>query len=183
MIDKPRVRHTFFRLLSFAALLALACTSTAQAGPIVWTINNGTFTGGGTISGSFTYDPTADTYGAFSISVTAAGTFTAFTYTDTAGATAGSGGTIDGHPILSFTASGNSRMIFMPFNPDLSSAGGTFPIYLSPGNSGELVFSPFDARSIASGDVSGTATPEPSTLALLSIGLLALKRYHTLRCQ
>jgi hypothetical protein len=144
-----------------------------------------TFADGGTLNGSFVFD--ADTVVATDWSLSVAGgntaTFAPFTYTPL-DSVYGTGGIVDGHTILEFTTLDSTRFLFFPFNPDLTDAGGSTNVYISPGNASELVIPSGLSRDISSGTAEGTVVlPEPGTLALLSIGFLVAGFFRALAFQ
>ena len=49
------------------AALSMVCVLSANAAPVVWTLDGVTRSDGGTVTGSFTYDAVADTYSAINI--------------------------------------------------------------------------------------------------------------------
>ena len=170
-------------LSSLSALLlaaVLLVPVSAQAVPIQWTISGATFDDGGALSGSFIYD--ADTLTASNWNLTVTGgdtsTFPSVTYTPS-NSDFGFGGTIAGHPIHEFIMPAQ-RFLALPFDPNLSNAGGPADIFVSPGNSMELSLSPFEVRNIVEGAANGVpleTVPTPGSLALLGTGMLGLVGY------
>jgi len=165
-----------WRTCLFGAFLALAGHSMAVAALVDWTMN-GTFADGGTLNGSFTFDANTHTATNWNLSVAGGNTatFPPFTY-DPLDTVFQSGGTVGGHFILQFRTPAFDRFVFFAFNPDLTNAGGTTNVFVSPGNSSELVIAGTvgTSRDFTSGSATGTAeTPEPATLALVSLGFLA----------
>jgi hypothetical protein len=102
---------------AFAALLGLASHSVASASLVDWTITSGAFSQGGTFTGTFTFD--ADVPGGtavtnWSLSVTAGGGFTAFTYNPGDSSVSNGGNCCGGHEVVQFTsnASGAAKRYF-----------------------------------------------------------------------
>lgn len=121
----------------FACVLGLAAHSAAWAVPLTWTIS-GTFDDGGTLNGSFVYDADTDMVSNWNLMVAGGDTaLPTFTYTPS---NSGSpdGGSIDGFEIFVFTTPGFSRFMGFPLNPNLTNAGGSANIVVSPGNSSEI---------------------------------------------
>jgi len=67
-IKPPKALHKACGLLAFALL---SIPLTANAAFVTWTINNVTFSGGGTASGSFAYDASTNTFSSIAVTTTA----------------------------------------------------------------------------------------------------------------
>jgi hypothetical protein len=167
-------------------LVALLWAQTAQAVPILWTLENVTFLDGGAASGSFIFDADSSLYSSISVSTTA-------------GATVLSAASYDaehtfyvGNPqflvMVDSPVAPGTRVLQLPFVEALSNAGGTVALgglfNFGEGSCGEppcqdvTVLLPF--RYIADGQVVGTPVPvspvpEPSTLLLVAVGLAAAR--------
>lgn len=189
--------------IAFVLLVLFGVPSIASADGITWTLNGVTFGDwtnfasgatigtvigtGGTASGSFVYDPnngSNGTYSNISVSTTPWATLlvpTGYTSLTPLANSNSTGLGLQTPPCsdpscLDLT---NISFLFLVFSNPLTNAGGTIPISLLPGDSGELLClntacDAFDTRSVASGEVSAVATPEPAAFLLLGIGLLAL---------
>ena len=145
----------------------------ANATSLVWTLENVTFVGGGSASGSFTYDATTNQFSNIDISTTATGAYTAevFTFENCCS------------DILFDTFASNAadltgdHFLQIQFANPLSSAGGTDPFagYNDyQGVCGNASCSTNASEvSFASGSATAqvSAVPEPATFVLLSVGL------------
>jgi hypothetical protein len=171
-----RSRVSFLSFLS--ALVIAGFGSTAQAGMIEWTLADTILDDGGTLTGTFDFDPSGG-FGAFNLTVSGGNTvdFTPLTFTG-ANAVAGSIGNVGSHPLLTFTLNDNSRVLGLAFSPNLSNSGTQTDIFTSPFNVSDKINSPiFLNRNIVSGTASGVAAspvPEPGSLALISLGTAGL---------
>jgi hypothetical protein len=147
-------------LALMSALLLVPKAANAQS-EVRWTVS-GTFADGGSFSGFFNLDAVNRTSSDWSISVTGGSTaaLPPFTYTP-ANSTIRTNATINGHRIYSFRATSPSlRFLSLPFDPDLTNAGGVSSIYVSPGNSTEFTFDPsFASRLITGGTATGVLDP------------------------
>ena len=166
-------------LSSLSALLLAAILlvpGPVQAVPVLWTLSGGTFEDGGTLSGFFIFDVDTSIASDWSLAVTGGNTanFPPVTYTPS-NSDFGLDGTIGGHQIYQLDIS-NDRFLFLPFDPDLSNAGGQTGIFVSPGNAGELRFaaSISFSRDITAGTANGVpvSVPMPGSVVLLGTGLL-----------
>jgi len=175
-----------FRLGICAGFFTLA----AFGGPVTWTFANGTFADGGTISGSFTYDPDIDLFSSLSIVTTAGSVGSGFTYK--LSSVSFDGGATTKVYVFNFENSTTEFSLGLNFASGLGDAGGTVSIL--PGNSGPS-FEREDTypngypnspdnldyfRYISGGTLTGlpAGTPEPGTWLLCpgALGLVALKR-------
>jgi hypothetical protein len=71
--------------LAYVFFASCLLSATASAGPVIWTLNGITFNGGGTASGSFTFDADTGSH-ACSSALTPCGTFSNINITTTTGA-------------------------------------------------------------------------------------------------
>jgi hypothetical protein len=84
---------------------------------------------------------------------------------------------VGSRPIFLFSTA-PARFLAMAFDPNLTDAGGTSSIFLSPGNSAEFTFDPSSGeREFTAGTATGVAlatVPEPATLAggILGVALM-----------
>src|SRR5262245_61748591 len=60
--------------LAIASMAALIGLPTLEAAPVTWTVVGGTFSDGGTMTGSLTYDAATFTCGSYSLSVSGGNT-------------------------------------------------------------------------------------------------------------
>ncbi|WP_428483552.1 hypothetical protein [Rhodopila sp.] len=167
---------------AFVGLCGLAPLSIAVAAPVQWTLSNGAFAQGGTFSGSFTYNADLSAGGTltnWSIAVTPSTGFGAFTYTPSDSTWSVGGTCCNGSEIFDFTSNASGaakRYFFLPFDSNLTDAGGTSQaIVNNPGNSSEVTNSFANDRDVSAGFATTvTRVPEPATLSLLSLPLLLL---------
>ena len=173
------------------ALLFTAFLSTASAGPVTWTILSGNFTDGGTFSGSFQYDETTQSVGAYSIQTIGGSTagFPDLLYSSTTktvdpyvngfgGLTSISFYDIAGTPAYG----GRYRSLILEFSGTLTNGGGLFNIDPAAIGSGSLECYNCDPyREVASGGsitsrAAGidAAVPEPASLTFAGTGLAFL---------
>ena len=171
--------------LVLAITLGLLSVS-AQAIPVIWTLNDVTFDDGGTADGSFVYEAGSNTFSMINIS--------------TMGPALGPQSYMDDHPIFGFDVQAvflsglaadltGMTLLAMSFDipgtgaPMLTDAGGIIPINMDPGSGSfeGMCINPtcvnptgFPQREITGGSVFGNpmALSEPGTLALLGTGLL-----------
>jgi hypothetical protein len=144
---------------------------------VLWTLQNAIFVGGGSASGSFTYDATTNQFSDINISTTATGAYTAqvFMFDDCCA------------NILFDTFSSNAadrtgvHFLQIQFADPLTNAGGTDPFFGTNDYQGVCASAACTSNSsfveFASGSVTGSATtptPEPGNLSLIPLGLLAI---------
>lgn len=159
-------------LLSLFALTLAPFSATAT--PLLWTLN-GTFTDGGTASGSFTYD--ADTNVFSNINILASGgssglPASAFQYISSSGSTF----------LVLFDSNApdltGAHWLMLGFNSPLTNNGGVVDV----GNGSELTCNNATCSNLtlptrgftASGNTVTAPTPEPTTLTLIPLGVFAL---------
>ena len=164
------VKSRFIKFLAIAAMATPAFFGAAHAEQITYTLDGVTFSDGTQASGSITLDPVARTSSSFSVS-TVAGTLSAFTFEDSSSGLYFGGGAGPNNFIL-FADSGR-RYFNFSFADALTTTGSTF--VLNTASSYECMnCSPFrrvTAGSLSSGSVD---IPEPTTIALLGLGLLGV---------
>lgn len=163
----------------------------AMGDPVQWNLSNVTFDDGGTASGFFIVDVDTTPYPDFSywnVSATAGSQLDAFDYTPHDSTVR-----VYSHNAIIFTSDATfpsvpngpdeNRILILGFSSGLSDAGGTItlnanqPFSGTYSGSGEcLSCDPY--RTVTGGSLIGGpvtfTTPEPSTVALLPVGLLAL---------
>jgi hypothetical protein len=164
------VKSRLIKALATAALVAPAFFGSAHATPITYNLDNVTFTDGTAASGFVTFDAVTHLSSSFSIS-TMAGVLSAFTFNKSdAGLYYGGGAgpnnftiiTTDGHRVFNFS-------FLTPF----TNAGGTQVINVAStyecNNCGTF-------RRVTGGTLTSeaAAVPEPTTVALLGLGLLGV---------
>ena len=167
-------------LITIVALAAPFLPSLTFADGITWTINDATFSGGDSITGSFNYDATTNLYSSPNVSTTAGGLFGATTYntvTDAIFATPTVVG-LGPNPFADFNG-GNltgATVLEIIFNNPLTNAGDTDSIYAIEFLCNDATCSSPATRTTTSGFVTGTpiSTPEPASLLFLASGLFAV---------
>jgi hypothetical protein len=170
-------RLTFRSLITASVLFVLFCVpSIASADGITWTLSGVTFSDGGTASGSFVFDALTNTYSSIDITTTAGSLFGGAAY---AGLDPGFPSTagqliVVTNPLLpDLTGTGVLELDFGP----LTNLGGTFPVVAEGEGTCDDAgcTSGTELRTTTAGSVTGTtATPEPSTLLLLVMGVAGL---------
>lgn len=113
-----------------AAFAAAGLPASALAVPLLWTLNGVTFSDGGTASGSFVYDATANTDSAVNITTTTGSSVTGSTYTFVCSSPCGGGTLISPTYLVALTVSGSGNLTALPllelhFITPLTNAGGT----------------------------------------------------------
>lgn len=173
------------RTALLAAVLMLALVPAASADTYVtWTLDNSLFDDGATASGSFVYDATTNTFSSIDIATSLGTSFTGAAYNsvdpgfgpfafDVAFVTSPSLSSYIGTPALELN-----------FASNLTDAGGIVSTDIN-----EFICS--DANCSTATDIRGTVeggfvsgvvnTPEPSSVALLLVGLVALCGVHRRR--
>jgi len=157
-----RLSFRSFATLLFASAVSLAAGSEAFADPVTWTITGGTFTDGGTLTGSFVFDADTVTFSQVNLTVSGGNTtaFPAFTYTDS-NSRAQDFGVAQGHVVYLFTVTGSptNRQLILAFVPNLTNAGGPVSLFVSAGNAAELNNRFADERDISGGTANGVPVP------------------------
>ena len=169
------------------AMFKLASSPAYGAGLITETLQNATFYDGGIATGSFIFDTRSNVITSFSISVSGGdvATFPPFTYSPLNSNDFGLGVGELGLPVTDFRLFlkvGNKRGFGILLEFSLPLLGGTVPFHIWPDGEAQHASgrecvdccfgcSPF--RNFSSGSLVGTI-PEPATVALVGLGLLAL---------
>jgi len=177
---EERMIRSAVRVAIFAVLM-LATVPAASADDVTWTLTGLTFVGGGTATGSFTYDATTDTVTSIDI-VTTGGPSGTVTYTaldpgygpyafDMAFVPAPSLSDYVGQPALELQFQDSTGGL-----ESLTNAGGVVIVDVNEFVCTNAVCSTADEvrGTLDGGTVVGVPTPEPSALSLLAIGLLGL---------
>lgn len=167
-----------FRPLALAAVAAALSAADARAGLITYNLTGGTFSDGGTFSGTFVLDVTTNSFGGtitdYSISVVGGdtGLYPEFTYTPT-NSTFSNAGRVTGIDLYQFKRDGVNIFLTLGFTPNPTDAGGTYDVFVSPGSTGELsLVGGFGFRGATGGQISGAAAvPEPATMGMAALGV------------
>ncbi len=167
-------------LMAAFAVAALLLPSLTFADGITWTLNDATFSGGGSISGSFIYDANTNLYSAANVSTTASSPFSASSYNTVSDAVFATS-TVVGlgpNPFLSFDG-GNltgATVLEIFFTNPLTNAGGTDSIYAVEFLCNDASCSFPAKRTTSSGFVTSSSipAPEPASLLLLASGLFSV---------
>jgi hypothetical protein len=157
--------HIGHMIAAAGLALGMAAAGTpAQAVAVTWDLSGVTFNDGGTASGSFVFDATADAYDSWNITTTGGSQVTTgFDYTNLNssilnGSTTG----------LFIGTAGLVNELDLGFSGVLTNAGGTFTL-----SGFEHQLSGFQSRSIDGGSITTeiAATPLPAALPLFAGGL------------
>jgi hypothetical protein len=154
-------------LLAAESIFALS----ANADPIVWSLQGIRFDDSATATGSFTYDALTNTFTNWNISVTAGPNFTAYTYRP--GVDSGFVGIHSDSQVdfVAFPPLTTGRYVRLTFLSSLTSVGGT--IGLKTDHTDWECDNCSVFRYITAGAVTTTAqVPEPSSLMLVAVVLL-----------
>jgi hypothetical protein len=158
------------KLLGTLAASLLAVAPVANAVPIRWDLVDVVFDDGATASGFFHYDAELNRYSDYAISVTPGPVFDALAYDESSSFI---GEVVVGETVT-FVDENRRRYITLVFSPPLDTAVGTVSLHPSSFEC-DCGFPPDQiARNIIAGSVTISAVAEPSTLALLGLGLLCL---------
>ena len=171
-------------LLIAAAVLLLP--SLASADGITWTLNDVTFIGGGSASGSFNYDAVSNLYSAVNVATTAGAPFAGSSYNTITDAIYFNSTAIGfgPNPFLNYNG-GNltgATVIELLFLNPLTNAGGTDSVYAVEFLCNDSTCDDPATRYSTSGFVSGSSVPapEPSSLILLASALAAFFLFRRL---
>jgi hypothetical protein len=171
------------KLSRYLSILAFVCFTmgglTAQASMVVWTLENVTFSDGGTAIGSFTWDSNTNAIPSWNVQVSGGSTdFPATTYSPFQ--PSGVGGTlfgnnaavtfsfIDSNPPL--TSSSSLRYIVLDMVAPLNTNGGSLAMATLAGGFSSQGFECFNCnpgRSVIAGSINGVPLPLPPTIWLL----------------
>jgi hypothetical protein len=156
------------KLLLSASLAFLAISGSVNATPITYDLTGVTFADGTSATGKITFDATTHTSSSFSV-VTTAGTLGAFTFDNSDSALYFGSGAGPNNFILMTT--NGLRVFNFSFLTPFTDAGATEVINIA--SSYEcLNCSPFRRVTAGSLVAEGAVVPEPTTVALLGLGLL-----------
>jgi hypothetical protein len=162
--------------IALVLLVLFGVPSIASADGITWTLSGVTFDDGGTASGSFVFDALTNTYSSIDITTSAGSLFGGATYTGIDPGFPSTSGQLIlvTNPLLSdLTGTGVLELDFGP----LTNLGGTFPVVAEGEGTCDDAgcTSGTELRTTTAGSVTATtATPEPSTLLLLVMGVAGL---------
>jgi hypothetical protein len=136
---------------------------------VEWTLQNVTLKGGGTVSGTFTYDVDHDYISAMSITTTGAEAAN-FTFSG-----------LRQYYSTGFDVSNGTYLLQIALNSPLTDSGGTISIFTAASEEVRCIDSCDDHKyddliPVTGGDITTTPSPvpEPASLALLGTGLSGL---------
>jgi hypothetical protein len=153
------------RLPLLALIASLGISLTSYASDITYDITSGTFSPSGTFSGSFLINSTTELIDGGSITATAPGGGTTYSFSDSANDSS--------IPGLAFFADTSGDTFRLAVNGSLSTLA--LNTLASNGTAGDtFLMTAAGARFDATGGTLAAATPEPSSLILLGTGALGL---------
>ena len=161
-----------------AAVFSILVSSQAFATPIKWQLSGVQFNDGGVASGSFIFDADTNTYSNVQISTTAGTASSGYDYGPTGIVFKSGGG--GGFDIVSAIQSDLTGVVALAlrFSPALTDDGGSAMINYSLSgefNCGSIACATGGGgvRSVSGGSL--TTVPIPASLALLGLGLIAMR--------
>jgi hypothetical protein len=176
-------------LLPLSALLLLLPAG-ALAGPVTWTLQGVTFADGGTATGSFVYDATANLYSSINLITTAGSKLNGATYAFLDPSQIPFEGPME-LAVVTLNAGSltNTPDMSLFWIVNLTNAGGTVGFSTSLNSAEGSCLSatcssvdqnPADYRIITAGSITSAPTPEPSTLMLVgcAVGVLGWRRFR-----
>jgi hypothetical protein len=178
------VLRGYSRSLAILSLM-VGAAALCSAHPILWTIN-GTFSDGGTVTGTFVYDPDVGVnrpINTFNVAVSGGDTAVFFPYDFTPANSRGEGsepptGVIIFSSDNTYLGGETYDLSFVPASP-LTDAGGVINLNVSSPESGNCFdCDPF--RTFISGTITAAtppATPAPPSLLLILVGLTCAGLY------
>jgi hypothetical protein len=163
------------------AIGALALSLTASAGTLNWTLQDMTFSTGGSISGSFSIDTTTAQLSSVDITTTADGSFAGDTYLDPSPGFGPYTNQILVVPSISGDLTGEDAF-YLAFDSSLLVAGTDDLIFSAEGTCTDSTCSNLYAdREGETGYATSSSTPEPATgplVGALAIAALILVKYR-----
>jgi hypothetical protein len=159
-------------------IIFLSSTIAAYAAPVVWNINNGVFSDGGTFAGSFTYDADTDTYSEIAVMVSdwTGGPTSGHIFTSDSPLNSDAGELF----LSSYDVDGWDRYLGLFFEDALTNQGGTvaIDIFFSSEEIVDLSYQQIVIyqRDVLSGSV--TAVPLPAAAWLFISALAGLWRLN-----
>lgn len=169
------------RLMVLTFLWILTSAAPASAVPLLWNLDNVTFVGGGSASGSFIYDADSNSYSSVSVTTSGGGTSNA-DFDFAFGGNALEVGLLRSSDAPDFSG---SPLLRLEFIAPLTDAGGIIGLVLNDFSSGaagcvhpdcigstSVAAGHFESGSVVAAGVA--PVPEPGTLALFAGPLLSL---------
>lgn len=161
--------------ISLFLLLTALMVPIASAGPMQWSVFQGTFTDGATITGTFVFDSSTKAVSSWNIQVGAGANFTAYTYSssDPAGVGFYNGFGAPATEAVIFQDANTARTLVFQTLGQLTTPGST--VALDVANSSIECFNCDPFRFIASGSLvqGGTSgVPEPASVLVVSGALV-----------
>jgi IPTL-CTERM motif len=188
LLFSGRNMKTMILRFLLAAFAAAGLPASALAVPLLWTLNGVTLSDGGTASGSFVYDATANTNSAVNIKTTSGSSVTGSTYTFVCSSPCDGGLAFSPTYLVALTVSGSGNLTGLPvlelrFNTSLTNAGGTvtlntisFEDRCSDSNciATTTPFRSITAGSITAGPLAPAVSAQIPTLSTWALIVLAL---------
>jgi hypothetical protein len=170
-------------LIAVFTVAILVLPTLASADGVTWTLNNVSLSDGGTVSGSFNYDASTNTYSAINVISTAGSVFSGASYSSVTDAVF-AGSTVVGlgqNPFFDGDLTGQSILALIFLNP-LTNAGGSDSVFVMETDCTTSTCLPAIPRLGVTGSVTGAAAaPEPPSILLLTSGILGLTLFFRRR--
>jgi hypothetical protein len=159
-------------------VMLLVAAGSANAVPVVWTLNDVTFNDGGIATGSFTFDANTGNYSDISIQTTAGTTQPIPAYPGTSYGDLNPS-TVIGQNLLAYETGAADYGLALDWLGNLSNSGGSLTLQTGI-SSNEIDLNVFATRLITGGSISAIPIPAAVYLFASGLGLLGWMRRRQL---